>query len=235
MNFGTISGPPGWTLYCCGPVGPEGFAHDDDATGWLLHEAAVSLTLPRVGGVPVASEFAALLDVRRQLRLEVDIGGAMQVGACLYDFDRLPLEVAGKPLPGGPMQVRLVPEGALPAGLRCTICLRARIERPLPRVLNRYIDLWEDYPGAVSIERPSKWGNRYVVGRGHPRGTCVALHRRDVLADTREAAEFRALVRRELRGRCLVCVCAPMPCHGDVLLAVANSEEPDVPRLRAAP
>ena len=27
----------------------------------------------------------------------------------------------------------------------------------------------------------------------------------------------------ELRGRNLVCFCAPAPCHGDVLLAMANA------------
>ncbi|MEM2159611.1 MAG: DUF4326 domain-containing protein [Candidatus Nitrosotenuis sp.] len=28
----------------------------------------------------------------------------------------------------------------------------------------------------------------------------------------------------ELRGRDLVCYCAPLECHGDILLAIANAE-----------
>mgnify|MGYP001566276022 CR=1 FL=1 len=30
--------------------------------------------------------------------------------------------------------------------------------------------------------------------------------------------------KRELQGKDLVCWCAPLPCHGDILLAVANLE-----------
>lgn len=96
----------------------------------------------------------------------------------------------------------------------------------MPRVLNRHVDEWTE--GAVSIERvsatnPGPWGNRFVVGVHGSRGACVALHRVWLLADGQR--EYRGRVRKELRGRDLVCVCAPLPCHGDALLEVANGGE----------
>jgi len=33
-----------------------------------------------------------------------------------------------------------------------------------------------------------------------------------------------AAAKRELRGKDLVCFCAPNACHGDVLIEVANGE-----------
>ncbi len=98
----------------------------------------------------------------------------------------------------------------------------------MPRVLNRYVDLWDDHPSAISIERvsftnPGPWGNKFVVGVHGARGDCVAFHRTWVWDD--EQREYRERVRQELRDRDLMCVCAPMPCHGDVLLEIANGEE----------
>jgi hypothetical protein len=41
-----------------------------------------------------------------------------------------------------------------------------------------------------------------------------------------DQAAYRAEVRRCLRGKHLMCFCKPhLPCHVDVLLEVANSEE----------
>lgn len=96
----------------------------------------------------------------------------------------------------------------------------------MPRVLNRHTDAWTD--GAVSIERvswdnPGPWGNKFVVGVHGPRGVCVKVHR-SWLWESRQRA-YRERIRRELRGRDLVCVCAPLACHGDNLLEVANGEE----------
>ena len=91
----------------------------------------------------------------------------------------------------------------------------------MPRVLNRHVDEWTE--GAVSIERPGTHGNKFIVGVHGTRVDCVAFHRSWLWDD--EQREYRERVRRELRGRDLVCVCAPMPCHGDALLEVANGEE----------
>ena len=89
----------------------------------------------------------------------------------------------------------------------------------MPKVLNRYKDLV--HPEAVYIGRPSKWGNPFVIG---PDGT-----REDVILKYKVLLKKRHdLVRdakKELRGKDLVCSCAPNACHGDVLLEIANSKE----------
>ena len=46
----------------------------------------------------------------------------------------------------------------------------------------------------------------------------IAKHRAWLLA---QPAKIEA-VKRELKGRDLLCFCAPKPCHGDTLLEIAN-------------
>jgi hypothetical protein len=70
----------------------------------------------------------------------------------------------------------------------------------------------------VYIGRPSKWGNPFVIGRDGSRADVIAKHRGWILA---QSALMNAL--DELRGRDLVCWCAPLACHGDVLIDLANS------------
>lgn len=59
----------------------------------------------------------------------------------------------------------------------------------------------------------SKWLNPFVVGQDGDRATVIRLYR-EYLA---ERAELLASLD-ELRGKTLVCWCAPAACHGDVLL-----------------
>jgi len=70
----------------------------------------------------------------------------------------------------------------------------------------------------VYIGRPSKWGNPFVVGKHGQRGECIALYEGWL---RRNAALIEAL--DELRGLVLGCWCAPRPCHGDVLVWLANA------------
>lgn len=72
-------------------------------------------------------------------------------------------------------------------------------------------------PGAVYVGRPTKWGNPYRISKHCTREEVIATYRMFV-AEPR-AAEIRA----ELRGKDLICWCAPLPCHADVLLDIANS------------
>jgi len=84
------------------------------------------------------------------------------------------------------------------------------------KVLNRHRD---GVPvGAVYIGRGSKWGNPFRIGADGDRAAVIARH----------AAWLRGqhdLLRAldELRGKDLVCFCAPQACHGDVLLRLANA------------
>lgn len=79
------------------------------------------------------------------------------------------------------------------------------------------------------VGRPSKWGNPYshhagkfVKYRVRTREEAVAAYRR-WLAETAEGSRIAAQAREELRGKDLVCWCAPEACHADVLLEIANA------------
>src|SRR6516165_12823646 len=72
--------------------------------------------------------------------------------------------------------------------------------------------------GAVYIGRGSKWGNPFRIGRDGDRAAVIAKYEQ-WLADQHHL--LRAL--DELRGRNLVCFCAPRACHGD-LLALLDDE-----------
>lgn len=91
----------------------------------------------------------------------------------------------------------------------------------------RVVHVRDQVPGAIYIGRPcghrsgSKWHNPFVLGRHGNRREVVARFRAMLLGDAKLIAQCRA----ELRGKILACWCAPLPCHGDILLAIANSHE----------
>ncbi len=88
---------------------------------------------------------------------------------------------------------------------------------PRPKVLNKHAG--GIFPGAVYIGRGSKWGNPYKIGEDGDRAQVIAKHE----AWLRQQPELMAALG-ELRGRDLVCFCAPAPCHGDLLLRLANED-----------
>lgn len=87
------------------------------------------------------------------------------------------------------------------------------------KVLNRYRD--EAPINGVYIGRPSKWGNPFVISKDGNREEVITKYREWLLGQP----ELVAAARRELSGKSLICFCAPKPCHGDVLLEVANNSE----------
>lgn len=74
----------------------------------------------------------------------------------------------------------------------------------------------------VSIDRRTRWGNPFRIDAAHDRATVIAQYR-DYL---RRRPDLVAAARRELKGKVLLCWCAPLACHGDVLAAVAEGAEP---------
>jgi hypothetical protein len=96
----------------------------------------------------------------------------------------------------------------------------------MPRVLN-IRNLRHVPPGTVYIGRrtphyrlpASKWRNPFIAGKDGTREEVIAKFRR-YLCDSPDL--LAALP--ELRGKDLVCWCAPGRCHGDVLLEMANQE-----------
>ena len=69
----------------------------------------------------------------------------------------------------------------------------------------------------VYIGRPSKWGIPFVIGRDGTRADVIAKYRASVATQPELMGALE-----ELRGRDLVCWCAPLACHGDVLVDLAN-------------
>ena len=80
-------------------------------------------------------------------------------------------------------------------------------------------------PGAVYIGRvnrryrlpASKWANPFAIKQEADREAAIDAYERWLRLQTHLMAALH-----ELNGRDLVCWCAPLPCHGDVLLELAN-------------
>lgn len=96
----------------------------------------------------------------------------------------------------------------------------------MPRVLNKHAATAEELAGAVYVGRPTKWGNPFshlpssqAKFRVSTREEAVAAYKNWIVTrpDLIEEAT------RELRGKNLVCWCAPKCCHGDILLEIANT------------
>ena len=90
----------------------------------------------------------------------------------------------------------------------------------MPKVLNKRND--KIPPEAVYGGRPGPFGNWYKIGqpfKGHPmtRDEAVEEHRKDFLNRPILIAEVK-----KHKGKDWVCWCAPLPCHCDVYLEVAN-------------
>ena len=83
---------------------------------------------------------------------------------------------------------------------------------------------WLETPAAlrVRIDRLTKWGNPFRLGGDVDRATAIARYSEWL----RRQPDVVAAARAELRGKTLGCWCAPLPCHGDVLAAVAEGAEP---------
>lgn len=74
----------------------------------------------------------------------------------------------------------------------------------------------------IYVGRPSKWGNPWSIG-GTYNGKI--LNRRDVIRLYTDFILTTNLLNvKELKGKDLVCWCAPQPCHADILLKLANRD-----------
>jgi hypothetical protein len=93
---------------------------------------------------------------------------------------------------------------------------------------------WRLPENTVVVNRPTKWGNPFVVGKDGDAAYCVKLHRHMLAGyaaldctptvDEQKAARIYAVEHLdELTGKNLACWCAiDKPCHADTLLQAAN-------------
>lgn len=106
-------------------------------------------------------------------------------------------------------------------------------EQPM-RVQLRRTKGWRMPPNTVSVARPGRWGNPFVVGRDGDAAECVRQFEAELLPLRHGGGLFEFMhaeahvraVKAELRGKNLACWCPlDRPCHADVLLEVANAPE----------
>lgn len=75
---------------------------------------------------------------------------------------------------------------------------------------------------AVYVGRPTRWGNPFKMGGSGidkiDRAAAIEYYRKWLECRLIAEPDFLAA----LRGKDLVCWCAPRPCHADILLEMAN-------------
>lgn len=89
---------------------------------------------------------------------------------------------------------------------------------------------WRMPPGAVKVDRSTRWGNPFRVNDTPGRhgiqnaSEAVELYREWLLGHPNSGGpSLLGDARRELRGKDLACWCKPDdPCHADVLLDLVN-------------
>ena len=85
-----------------------------------------------------------------------------------------------------------------------------------PKVYNKKE---KNYPSdAVYIGRGSPYGNPFVVGKDGDRDQVCDKYEAIIEADPIR----KSRIIEALRGKDLVCWCAPLRCHGDYLLRISN-------------
>jgi hypothetical protein len=73
-------------------------------------------------------------------------------------------------------------------------------------------------PHHVYIGRPSKWSNPFRIGRNGTRLQVIKQYERYL-----HQCPWLLTDLQELEGLMLGCWCAPHPCHGDLLVRLANA------------
>lgn len=72
----------------------------------------------------------------------------------------------------------------------------------------------------VRIDRKSKWGNPFVLGRDGDRDTVIRRYAEEHLPHQRSLLASLS----DLRGKALGCWCAPARCHGDVIAEAVHAQ-----------
>jgi len=101
------------------------------------------------------------------------------------------------------------------------------------RVQRRRAKGWRLPENTVCVDRSTKWGNPFIVGKHGTQAECVDLYKKLLgghLCITIDNTQQQEIVIRHviknlhrLRGKNLACWCREgTPCHADILLEIAN-------------
>lgn len=93
----------------------------------------------------------------------------------------------------------------------------------MPRVLNKRIHGIPE--GAVYVGRPSPWGNPFRMKSEADRDKVCDLFEAALLRKFEQDPDAKRRLKEALRGKDLVCWCAPKRCHADILLKYANEDD----------
>jgi hypothetical protein len=74
---------------------------------------------------------------------------------------------------------------------------------------------------AVYIGRPSKWKNPYKIGKDGNRDEVIEKFRNYALLRLEKEPNWL----KPLVGKDLYCYCAPLRCHGDIIIELINIGE----------
>lgn len=72
----------------------------------------------------------------------------------------------------------------------------------------------------VEICRPGQWGNPFTIGRDGTRAEVIDKYRDWIQTQPQLLAQLPML-----KGKRLGCYCAPLPCHGDILVELVETLE----------
>lgn len=83
------------------------------------------------------------------------------------------------------------------------------------RSVNKYKESYDVYIG-----RGSKWGNPFVIGKDGNRVEVIEKYKDWIVKQPQLINSLH-----ELDGKRLGCFCAPLPCHGDVLIELLKKSK----------
>ncbi len=72
--------------------------------------------------------------------------------------------------------------------------------------------------GTIPVDRSTKYGNPFLLGRDGDRDTICNKYEKYI----QQNPHLIVAAKKELKGKDLVCWCAPLRCHAETLLRIAN-------------
>lgn len=69
----------------------------------------------------------------------------------------------------------------------------------------------------VLIDRTTKWGNPFIIGKDGTREEVIEKYRKWIMTQPHLLSSLH-----ELKGKVLGCWCHPKSCHGEVLIELVN-------------
>lgn len=87
---------------------------------------------------------------------------------------------------------------------------------PRQQLIRKYVKNVRKDKYDVLIDRSTKWGNPFIIGKDGTREEVIEKYRNYI----KDNDELREAAYKELRNKTLGCHCSPKECHGDVLVEI---------------